>query len=133
MDKVLPTGAVLSITPLAYKDAWHVAQAILKELERLKIDLGSIDLEQLAKVDAKDMPKIFLALKDPICGLLSSQKIVENVDKCFEKCTYNNARVKSDTFEAREARKDYLYASFYALWENVSPFFEGLSSSLQTS
>jgi hypothetical protein len=134
MEKFLPSGALLEGAPLSYQESWHVSQALVKEIERLKIDLDKIDLSQLTEANPNDIKIDFiLQLKDPLCSILGSQKIVEAVDKCFAKFTYDKMRITSQTFEKREARQDYLFAAFYVLWENVSPFFAGLSSFSKTS
>lgn len=138
MDRELPSGAKLAGGLLPYGEAWAVSQTILNEIKRLNIDVSKIDVDAFSnvKLDAKfdrSHLELFLAIKDPLCALLGSSKIVEAVDHCFKKLTYNNLRIGGQTFESKEARQDYLFAAYYALWENVSPFFAGLSSSLQTN
>jgi len=129
----LPSGAVLDVTPLPYGEAWDVASTILKEIDK-------VDIKALAGFDlpnSDDFRKFITAnindVKSPLCLILSSKKVLESAHACFKKCTYNDIRINGQTFESIESRKDFLMAAFYAIKENVMPFFEGLLSSLSAS
>lgn len=121
----LPSGAVLEVQPLGYEKAWGVTQILLKELETIKVDLKTVDLKELMGMDV-------LVLKGPICAILGSPKVLEAAQQCFSKCLYNKTKIDSMTFESKQARGDFLFCAFYALKENVSPFFESLASALST-
>lgn len=129
----LPSGAVLDITLLPYGEAWDIAAAVIKEVQSIDIKLsGDVDFS-----NEEAMKKFFLDnvndFKGPICAILSSKKVLESAHSCFRKCTYNNQKINGQTFESKEGRKDFLYACFYALKENIYPFLEGLLSSLSAS
>lgn len=124
----LPSGASLEIGLLAAEEAWAVSQALLKEVEKLPFDVtGGIDFSVLLNQAG------ILALKGPICSILSSPVLLAEAQKCFKQCTYNGIRIDKSTFEKRDCRGDLLPAAFYALKENVAPFFVGLSSFLTKS
>lgn len=132
-EYILPSGAVLTVTPLPYGEAFDVTQMISREVDK-------IDLKLPTDVDFKDsdaVTKYMLShiddIKSPICKVISSTKVLEAAHKCMKKCTYNGLRIVGDTFDPVEARKDFILTCFYALKENVSPFLEGLLSSLSAS
>lgn len=119
----LPSGAQFEIHALSFEKAWEITQIVLKEFESVKLDLKSTDFKELMGMDV-------FALKGPICGILSSQTMVAAAKKCFAHCLYNNARIDENTFDSSEARGDFIFCCFYALKENVYPFFASLISSL---
>lgn len=122
---VLPSGAKLEITLLPWEEAWGVSQRVAKVFEGLPIDGESL------KMDAKSFLLADVAkIKGPLLFLVGNQVIVEAAKTCFKRCTYNGLRIDKDTFEAREARQDYIPAVIQVLRENIAPFFESLISSL---
>lgn len=123
MRTELPSGNYIDITPLPYVQAWEVAQSVLREVEKLNLDFGNIQLEELLVTDV-------LKLKGPICALLGSTVIQGAVKTCFTRCCYNTTRIDDSTFEPVEKRGDFLFCAFYALRENVYPFFGSLVSFL---
>lgn len=133
MKHDLPSGAVLDITLLPYGEAWDIASAVVKELKEVELNLPSdLDFADSAKVTQYLLGHI-RDIQSPLCSILSSKKILESAHACLKKCTYDNARINGQTFESLEGRKDFLIACFYALKENISPFFEGLVSSFSAS
>ena len=131
MKHELPSGAYIDVTPLPYAQAWEVAQTLLRVIEQINVDLHGIDLEQLMATDV-------LVLKGPICALLGSRDIQSAVKLCFTRCCYssinvNPIKIDDHTFEPVERRGDFLFCAFYALKENVFPFFGSLASFLKTS
>jgi hypothetical protein len=122
----LPSGAVLDITLLPFEEAWGVSQIITKEIEKLTLDIKSVDWKEFKMSDA-------LNLKNPICAILSSSAVVDAAKTCFKRVTYNGLKIDSQTFEKREFRSDFLPVVFYVLKENISPFFENLFSSLKAN
>ena len=121
----LPSGAVLDVTPLSYEKAWGVTQDIVRVVEKLNVDLKVFDFGNVSATDV-------LALRGPICTVLTSPEILSAVKLCFGGCTYNNLRIDSGTFEAKEARGDFLFAAFHAMKENAAPFFSGVTSLFAT-
>jgi hypothetical protein len=123
MRTELPSGAYIDVTPLPYAQAWDVAQTLLREVEKLNIDLRGLNLDELMATD-------IVAIKGPICAVLGSPTVLNAVKLCFNRCTYNLAKIDDKTFEPVEARGDFLFCAFYALKENVHPFFGSLVSYL---
>jgi len=125
MEYKLPSGAVLDVTPLDFEPAFEVSQTITRLIGLLDVDLKSLDTEKWGSVADIELD----AIKRPFSQILSNRELVKDANKCLAKCTYNGIRVSEKTWQPAEARKDYLYACFYALKENVFPFFEGVFSS----
>jgi hypothetical protein len=124
MSKItLKSGAVLDITPLPFEEAWGIVQDILTEIKTLGIDIRGLDIKTL-------LTKEHTTLIGPVCSLLSSKVIREAVKKCWPRATYNGLKIDSSTFEAKDARGDYLFVSYHLLKEVASPFFENLISIL---
>lgn len=117
----LPSGAKFEVTPLPYLKAWGVTQKIAKSLEKLNIDIKSIDPKNIKVTDVLDF-------KNPICAILADEAIIEAARECFTRCTYNGLKIDDDTFESVKARCDFLPCVFYALKVNISPFFSNLIS-----
>ena len=124
MRTELPSGAYLDVTPLPYAQAWDVAQNLLREVQKLDLNLKGMAVEELLVTD-------IVMLKGPICAILGSPVMQNMVKLCFGKCCYNQVRIDDSTFEPVENRGDYLFAAFYALKENVFPFFGSLVSYLK--
>lgn len=120
---VLPSGAKFDVQPLSYEGSWVVTQSLLKSIEQTELDLKGIDFKQLTGMDV-------LQFKGPICALLADQRVLDAAKSCFKKCRYNDKAIDSMTFETKDARQDFLHCCFYALKENVAPFFGSLVSSL---
>jgi len=91
------------------------------------VDLKGLDVDKWKSISDIDIS----AIKRPLSQVLSNAEIRKAGDKCLVKCIYNGQRVTAKTWEPIEARKDYLYAMFHALKDNVAPFFEGAFSSLK--
>jgi len=113
----LPSGIAFEVTPLPYEDAWGVTQSFFAVVEKLNIDLQGLDLSALSSVDV-------LKFKGPICSVLASNDCLKAAKTCFSRCLYNNLKIDASTFESKQARGDFLFACFYALKENIAPFFE---------
>ena len=124
IDKItLPSGALLDITPMPYEDAWAICQTFSRCLEKINVDLKTIDFKNLMATD-------ILHLKGPICSILASQEIIDAAKKCFPRCTINGMKIDGMTFEKVEARGDFIPTVFYVLKENIAPFFANLLSFL---
>jgi hypothetical protein len=121
MEHKLPSGVMLDITLLDYEKAFAVFQTTVRQIGILDVDLSKIDLEKFAALDVMEF-------KRPLTQILSNSDLVKAGNQCLEKCTYDGIKVTTKTWESPEARKDYLFAIFYALKENCYPFVEGVFS-----
>lgn len=111
---VLASGAKLHITLSPFKDAKALYQALLEEARTLKLD---------AEAEAD-----FNFFKDVFCTAFSSKRVETALEKCFERCTYNDKRITADTFEPAEAREDYMQVCLEVAQHNVHPFTKSLSA-----
>lgn len=118
----LPSGAELEITPLDFGEAFAVFQQVAKIIGLLEVDLSGIDIGK--DFLAQDIVKF----KRPLAQVLSNAELEKAGKQCLKKCTYNGLKVTDATWNDLEARKDYLFALFFALKENCGPFLEGAFS-----
>jgi hypothetical protein len=123
----LPSGAELEVTPLDFEPAFEISQVVTRFIGLLDVDLTGMDPKQWNSIADIDLA----AIKRPLSQVLSNSDLRKAGDKCLVKCTYNGQKVTTKTWEPVEARQDYLYAIFFAMKENVMPFFEGAFSSLK--
>lgn len=122
MEYELPSGAKLDVTPLDFGEAFAVFQQLAKIIGLIEVDLAGIDLGK--DFLAQDLVKF----KRPLAQLLSNHELDKAGRQCLKKCTYNGLKVTDATWNDVEARKDYLFAVFFALKENCGPFLEGAFS-----
>lgn len=121
----LPSGAKLDVTPLAYEKAWEIAQNAIRVFKDMDINVQGADLQEFLRTD-------IMSLKNPVCTLLTSSFLMPSVREAWTRCTYNGVKIDSMTFHSAEARGDFLFCAFYALKENILPFFAGLASFFQS-
>jgi hypothetical protein len=118
MSKViLPSGAELEIQLAPFEDGRKLQKAVAKELKSIKV---SADLDLM---DANFM-------KDVLCSAIASDEIMDALELCFKRCTYNKLKVSKETWEPEEARGDYIQSSIEVLKANMLPFWKGLGLQL---
>ena len=122
MEVKLPSGATLDITLLDYEKAFDVFQIVARQLGLIDVDFSKIDFEKFQLMDVMEF-------KRPLTQILSNPDLVKVGNQCLVKCTYDGIKITAKTWEPPEARKDYVFAIFYALKENCYPFVEGVFSS----
>lgn len=127
MKYKLPSGAELEVTLLDFEPAFEISQTVTKFLGLLDVDLKALEVEKWKSINDIDVN----AIKRPLAQILSNSDLTKAANKCLAKCLYNNVRINEKTWNAPEARKDYYHAMFYALKDNIYPFFEGVFSSSQ--
>jgi hypothetical protein len=125
MKYTLPSGAELEVTLLDFEPAFEISQIVTKFVGLLDIDLKSLEVEKWTSISDVDVN----AIKRPLSQILSNSDLVKAANKCLVKCLYNNIRISDKTWNEPSARKDYYHAMFYALKDNIFPFFEGVFSS----
>lgn len=110
-----PSGAILTINEAPFHDAKNLYQALLRELQHVKID-SNRDLMNLAK--------------ELVCIGFSSPAIEGLIWKCFEKCLYNMGtgpmKITKETFGPKECWQDYTTVCVEVAQENVAPFAKSL-------
>lgn len=125
----LPSGAELDVTPLSTEKAWAVSQVFARTVEGVSIsELRGLDWKAIMLADVASSSGEVLAFKGVLCAVLADIALLAAAKECLARCTYNGVAVDSETFD--KARGDYLPALFYALKDNIAPFFESLLSAL---
>lgn len=116
MKKItLPSGAKLEIDLAPFADANALNKAVAKELKGMKFD------PELNLTDP-------VFIKDLACTAFSSDEIMNALEVCFRRCTYNGLKIDASTFEAEDARQDYFIVCREVLIEQIRPFAKGLLS-----
>jgi len=112
IEKIMPSGAVLKITPAPFAEAKALYQAVLEELR-------GVNLDPNAEIDTN-------LFKDIFCVGLSSKKIETALAACMKRATYKDLKIDDQTFEPLEARQDYVLVCFEVAKENIAPFAKSL-------
>ena len=116
MKKItLPSGKTLEISLASFSEANALNKAVASELKGLKID-KDLDLED---------PNF---IKDAVCTAIASDRIMECLDACIKRCTYDGLKINKDTFEPEENRQDYFVVYKEVLIETIRPFLKSLLS-----
>jgi hypothetical protein len=111
----LPSGSILEISLAPFADANALNRAVAKELLKLKIN-KDLDFED---------PNF---IKDLICSAIASDEIMNSLNTCFKRCTYDGLRLNEEVFEKEESRQDYFTVCKEVLTENCRPFVKSLLS-----
>jgi len=124
----LPSGSILEVQLLSFEEAWNIFQLFSKTIEEMNMDIKDFSFFKQDD-DKRNFTFVdFLKLKGPICSILSNKSLSEAGVRCLDRCIYNGLKIDRRTFDSQEARGDFLPSLFYALKENVSPFFGNLIS-----
>ena len=116
MKKItLPSGAKLEIDLAPFADANALNKAVAKELKGMKFD------PELNLTDP-------VFIKDLACTAFSSDEIMNALEVCFRRCTYNGLRIDANTFEPEEARQDFFITCKEVLIEQLRPVAQALLS-----
>lgn len=119
----LPSGTRLEIQVAPFSVGTKLYKTIANELKTVSIG-ANLDLAQLGQMDVND-------LKGALFQLLGSDALEQAVFDCFKYTVYNGEKgVTRATFEAEDARGDYLPAAWEVIRVNVTPFFKSLGSLL---
>ena len=113
---VLPSGSVLSIGSVPFKDAKALYQAILRSMQDINLN---------TKAQVGDL------LKDIFCAGFSSPEIEKCLWVCLARCLYGNGegndlKISEDTFEPDSARQDYIKVCVEVTKDVVDPFTKSL-------
>jgi len=128
-----PSGAAVEITLSEFQIGFDLMRAVLKAARAggigSKMPEKLSDLAGLANKDVKEIAGFI----DIIIDILASKEVEDLIYKCFEKCTYNNARITRDTWDKEDARGDFLWVAYIVGFENIRPFVSHLLSGLKTT
>lgn len=112
IEKTLPSGTILKITLAPFKDAKALYQAVLEEVQGLKLN-------------PKDDVDVNL-FKDLFCIGMSSKKIDAALAECMKRVLYGELKIDDKTFEPESAREDYLQVCIEVAKANIAPFAKNL-------
>ena len=66
--------------------------------------------------------EVIEAILNGVSSVATDKKMREQIIACFQGCTYNDENLSQDTFEAVEARKDFLEVLILVARANVEDF-----------
>lgn len=112
----LPSGAKLVANAAPFSEAKKLWQACAKELATVKIQAST-------ELDVNFFKNLF-------CLAISSDEIEAALTPCLRRCLYAGSKIDDGTFEAEDARQDYLMVVGEVIKANVLPFSKGLLSKL---
>lgn len=126
MKKTLDSGAELDMTLAPFGVANKLKNVVLKELQSIRFDMGASSIENIFEMEIGT--EVIDTLKNILCTVAGSEPIQDALWPCMDRATYKGARITPDTFEAEDARGDYLTVFKEVLWFNLRPFFKNLPS-----
>ena len=102
---------------------------IKKTLESgAKIEIQMASFERSHRL--MQVVKASMISMDDVIALIVFEGVQPALWECMECCLYNGIKIDKDTFEAEEARGDYLLVAKEVLVHNLGPFFKNLASKL---
>jgi hypothetical protein len=115
----LPSGAKLRISLSSFGVSRELFQAVMEELKGTKMAAST-------EIDVN-------LFKDLFCAGFASKKIERAVWECMKKALYNGQKISEETFEAEEARQDYLPVMWEVAKANLNPFLKSLYAVFEES
>jgi len=136
MDKLLDSGAKLSLTLCSFAEGTKLMKAVAREAKSITLEMGvekATGLQDLMKFDFND--KAMNTIKNLVLGLLANEEVEAALWPCVERGTYTVnglvRKINRDLFEDEKARADYVPILKEALVFNMGPFFTSLASLLK--
>jgi len=110
------SGAPVVINPAPFEDALSLHNAVGNPVWGIKTDVGDgFSIDNTAQLHFM----VSASTKPDVQAL---------VMKCLSRSTYKGQKIDKTTFEAVEAREDYMEVAVACIKENVSPFVNSLFS-----
>lgn len=129
-EKTLASGRTLVVNVAPFAAANKLRRVVASELLKVEIEVGKLDLN----VDLKNLDSRSLnTLKNVVCQLLASETVEASFFDCAARSTIDGAAIKRDSFDAEEARGDFLPTAWEVIRANLAPFFASLDLSSLTS
>lgn len=122
----LKSGATLEIAVASFATGNRLMKTVARELSSVNFDLNFTSFADLSGQDVN-------VIKNAVFQLLQSDALETALMECMKRCLYNGERIVPATFEAEDARQDYLPVAWEVMKANLSPFFKGLALSSLTS
>lgn len=125
--KTLKSGKVLLLQLSSFAVSSRLRKAVAVELKAVNLGdvvkmASGLPVEEL--LVKGDLP--IDTLKSLVCQFLASDSVEAALWECMKVCQYNGERITPETFEAEDARGDYLPAAWEVMVLNLAPFFKGL-------
>lgn len=116
-EQTLSSGAKLRIQIAPFAVSKALFQAVLREAKGLDVHaIGDVEI---------------ILLKAFALGF-SSRQVEDCLWACFERCTYNAAKIDATTFEPLAAREDYVKVCVEVAKANIFPFMNSLFAAFKT-
>lgn len=138
MEKILPSGASITVTLSDFDVCDRLLIAVSKEMEGVGINLGlkNGSLSDFMNADL-DKDAALNTLKNAILKLTSSTLIRPILWECMERVVYTSTKGQKGkisylTFQDESARGDWPIVAKEVLVANLAPFFPGVSSKFST-
>jgi hypothetical protein len=120
----MPSGAKLVVTLAPFTDSLALHKTLIRAARDLPITPDVLQMD-------------VAALKDVLIEATTSQDVEKALFKCFERCVYNNMKVRPDLFDdptvGETAREDYYSIAWAVVKVNCAPFVKRISSWLKTA
>ncbi len=121
-EKKLTSGATLVVSPSDFARANELRKQMMRATKG--IGIGPDFMSQDVSV-----------LKEMIVGLASDDQVEAALFACFDRATYNTAKITRDLFDdpkiGPNLRRDYFEICYAVIEENVFPFFVQALSALK--
>lgn len=121
----------LQITPASFQDANELRRVIGEAIQKGGLNLGK-DFNFDKVMDNEIGPDFLNGILTPIISVINSKEVENAILKCAERALYDKQKINIDFFEDVKNRHLYIPIMFEIAKENLSPFFGGLSSGLNT-
>jgi len=133
-DFKAPSGANISIRIAPFDDAMALKDAIGSKLAESGVNLkDAFQGKDLKKEEVSDfIGDLIDPLVNSLLSLDSSKELRIAIFKCLNRCTCEGERITGNTFEPPDRRGDYYPVVIECLKVNLLPFFQNLSSQLDT-
>lgn len=128
----LKSGRELGLALAPFSVGSKLFKAVLAELRSINIDVTKLDMGMELNLRAID-PRLINIIKDAFCEIATSETVEVAFFECAGRCLLNGQKITRETFEAPDAREDYLPVAWEVIKYNLAPFFRGLASQLSAS
>jgi hypothetical protein len=125
----LPSGRNLTVAIAPFDPANKLKKEIAAALVAVDLsglNLGKLDMNlDLSKLDGPGLN----AFKNVLLSLLASDRVEAAMFACAIRSTIDGEKVTKDSFEAKEARGDFVVVAWEVIRANAGSFFGGLDLS----
>lgn len=127
LKKKLTSGADLEVTPSSFQDAHKLFKATMRELEKVRIELGA-GVKASALLETELTDEVLNTIKNVVTRLAGSEEVEAALWPCMERALWKNRKCNALLFDDPQAREDFLEVAREVLLFNLRPFLRGLGS-----